>query len=338
MYGLNPVLRLLVVIALHAGAFSIIRGQVPTTIRSGRSFDVWSALPASYRAQNLHVRAFVARPSGLYFLVLGGQSLETAQALILHTGHDGSTRNVFPVVPGLLLAMDVDQSGRIYVLRVTSPPTRGVQVFDEKGNQLRQIPADVPRIKAMSVVGDAVLVATDEGGVYQLTEQATKVATIPGPLRVARLSSLPDARFVLVKGIEGWIHFGTVKPGPTALVADLGVDIDFGRKWYATKHPPDKYSPGKKGTQVRGVVIRGLATAADGRVYLSLSPMRPAEGARIAELDGQGKLQRGFRCLLPRAVRRVDGSYDPILPNHIGVANRQLFLADSAGTVAVFEL
>lgn len=288
----------------------------PVTLTPIRSFDVLKSVPDKYRADALYVHQFVARASGLYYLIAPEQSAGAQGAFLLHTDSAGGFRTAIPL-RGITPAFDVGADGKIYVARTGRATGRGVDVYDAQANFVETRPL-TKQLKAFCVVDGTPVVASHDGSVHSLGQDADNPVMQAGPAIKFHIAALPDRRFILVDGTAARFYLGNLAGGLQKTITPDAPEIASARKVYAVPE--------------RGVIFHSFAVAPNGGIYVAVSGHRLADGAPMLHFDDKGNLVRRIRCLLPGSAKGT------MLPSHLGVTDEFLYVVSGpAGVTAVYR-
>lgn len=288
----------------------------PVILVPTRSFDIRKSLPDKYRTDAIYVHQFVARASGLYYLIAPGPSAGAPGTFLLHTDSTGGFRTAIPL-RGIVPAFDVGADGKIYVARAGKATGRGVDVYDAQANFVETRPL-TKVLKAFCVVDGTPVVASHDGSVHSLAQGADKPVMQAGQAIKFYMAALPDRKFILVDGIAARFYLGDLTGGPQKTITPDTPEIASARKAYAVPE--------------HGVIFHSFAAAPNGGIYLAVSGHRLTDGVPILHFDDTGNLVRSIRCLLPGSAKGT------MLPSHVGVTDELLYVVSGpAGVTAVYR-
>jgi len=299
---------------------SLAAASDPRVIEPARVFSLQKALPPALRNASAMVLDFVARPSGLYFL-LGRLPREKAggKRAVVYTTHSGASMQSILNLPGTSRRIDV-WDGRVFVLSAS-----GIGVYDERGRHQESLPD--PGME-FCVLGGRVLGLTREGRVeYFGAGNVIPAGSVEsGPYM--RIGSLGEDRFVIVNGVSAHIYLGRVFEGVPAPFVPQRPEIRKAREAYRT------LAPGQ------GVVLSALATNGWDAAYMVVAGHKISEGVAVIEIGQDGAVRLGYRFLSPLfpEYKTKHESAQYIRPSFIGISGKQFFIVDPRGFIAVYEL
>lgn len=319
-------------------------------------FDVASRLPEGLRERSLAVKRIVARPGQLYFRILVGPSAageDNPGGFVIRTDGQGNFQSMIEMPQGTLDLMDVDDSGRLFLLKAVEHDHRlhqaQIMIYSPEGelismNALPVLPQE------FSVIGGSVAGVSPDGFVFRVSATPQPFPPDKHPVKtfakgevgfwVPRIASLPAGRFVVAEGLEGLVHLGSLSGGVERFFRPNVQHVNEKYHEYLQDYEQSKVlNAGRRGAAPRAILYPDLASDEIGDIFIGVEGYLPRDGAIVVQFDKDGTYKRTLRCSLPTFPDLPNDAFQGhMLLHRIAVSSGLLYVLDNRGMVAVYKL